>query len=116
MKRRILMVMVVAASMAAMAQPQAPLQKQPQTGAAPVVPMSATVQKQTVEKKVEIFTPLSKKIPPPKQTDKIVRVDGMSSQPWFRTIGPKPGWSAFPPPEQQDATLNLFWVGAAPSH
>jgi hypothetical protein len=116
MKRSILMVMVVAASMAAVAQSQAPPQKQTQTSAAPVIPLSATVQKQTVEKKVEIFTPLSKKFPPSKQTDKIVRVDGMSSQPWFRTIGQKPGWSAFPPPEQQDATLNLFWVGAAPSH
>jgi hypothetical protein len=109
MKRGIWMVAVLTAAMTAMAQQQT----QPQTNAVLQVPVSATVQKPTANKKVEIFTPLSKKIPSP-QTDKIEHVDGMSSQPWFRMVGPEPGWSAFPDPERQDATLNVAWIGAPP--
>jgi len=104
------MVTVLAAAMAAVAQPQT--QSQSQTNATVI---SATVNKPVAEKKVEIFTPFSKKFPPSKQTDKVVRVNGESSQPWSRMIGTKPGWSAFPDPERQDSTLNLFWIGAAPS-
>jgi hypothetical protein len=111
MKRSIWMAAIMTAALTVVAEPQT----QPQTNAAPVLPVSATVQKPTVQRRVEIFTPFNKKFPPSKQTDKIVRVDGQSSQPWSRMIGPQPGWSAFPEPERQDATLNLFWIGAAPS-
>jgi hypothetical protein len=106
---------VMTAAMTALAAPQTqPQQTQSRTGTVPAPPVQATVQKHTAQKKVEIFTPLSKKSEP-KQTDKIERVDGMSSQPWFRMIGPQPGWSAFPDPERQDPTLNVFWIGAAPT-
>lgn len=87
---------------------------QPQNGPPPAPPVHMTVQKQTAPKKVEIFTPLTTKRAS-QQTDKVVHVDGMSSQPWSRTIGTKPGWSAFPDAEHQQSTLNLFWIGAAPS-
>jgi hypothetical protein len=107
------MLVVLTAVMTVAAQPQRQSQTQ-QTGTAPAAPMSVTVQTQATEKKVEIFTPLSKKLPQSKQTDKIERVDGMSSQPWSRMIGPHPGWSAFPEPEQQEPVLNVFWIGAAP--
>jgi hypothetical protein len=120
MKRSILMVAVLTAAMTALADPQIEPQTQPQSqsqpSAAPQAPVSMTVQKQAAEKKVEVFTPLTKKLPPSKQTDKVERVDGMSSQPWFRTVGPRPGWSAFTEPERRDPTLDVFWIGAPPMH
>jgi hypothetical protein len=74
-----------------------------------------TVQKQTTVKKVVVFTPLTLKRPlAPADPNRVERVDGLSSQPWYKTIGPRPGWSAFPSPEQQDPALNLFWVGDQP--
>jgi hypothetical protein len=94
--------MVLAAWVVACAQPQLVLP-----------PASMTVKKPAAEKKIEIFTPLSKKTGV-KPSDKIVRVEGMSSQPWARMIGTHPGWSAFPEPERQDPALNLLWVGASP--
>lgn len=78
-------------------------------------PTTMTVQKQTTVKKVEVFTPLTLKRPPsPADQNRVERVDGLSSQPWYKTIGPRPGWSAFPSPEQQDPAFNLFWFGATP--
>jgi hypothetical protein len=117
MKRSILMVTVLAAALTAVAQQQTQTQTQSQSQirAAQVAPMSAIVQKPAAEKKVEIFTPLSKKLPP-KQTDKVERVDGLSSQPWSRMVGSRPGWSTFTDPERHDATLDVFWIGAPPTH
>jgi hypothetical protein len=118
------MVAVLIAAVTALAdqqiQPQMQRQTQPQlpsqTTAAPQTPVSMTANKHAVQKKVEVFTPLSKKLPASKPTDKVERVGGMSSQPWFRTVGPHPGWSAFTEPERRDATLDLFWIGAPPAH
>jgi hypothetical protein len=120
MKRSILMVAVLIAAVTALAdqpiQPQTKPQSPSQTSTAPQAPVSMTANKHATVKKVEVFTPLSKKLPPSKPTDKVERVDGISSQPWFRTVGPRPGWSAFPEPERQDPTLDVFWIGAPPMH
>lgn len=52
---------------------------------------------------------------PTLQSDKIVRVNGESSQPWYRTAGAQPGYSAFPTMEHHDTALDLIWVGATPA-
>jgi len=101
----------MAASMAALAQPPP----------APE-PTAFTVKNQTAEQQpatnqLKVLTPLNYnlfKAQPRTGTDKIVRVEGMSSQPWYRMAGTKPGWSAFPAPEQRDPSFNLFWIGAGP--
>lgn len=103
------MLAVMAASMGALAAPP------------PAPEPVFTVKNQTVEQpatnQLKVVTPLNYNLlkPQPRTgTDKIVRVEGMSSQPWYRMAGTKPGWSAFPAPEQQDLSVNLFWIGAGP--
>jgi hypothetical protein len=118
MKRSIGMVAVMTAALTALAGPQTQPQSQSQTNAtqeAVARQESATIQK-PAERKVEIFTPFSKKSPSI-QTDRIERVDGMSSQPWLRMVGPQPGWSAFTEPERRDAAaFDVIWIGAPPLH
>jgi hypothetical protein len=111
MKKSTLMLAVVMASMAAFAQSQMP---------APLT--AATVKKQpvvqpTAEKKAKVSTPLNYNIFKPRPetgSGKTIRVDGESSQPWFRMAGPRPGWTVFPGPGQNDLGFNLFWIGADP--
>jgi hypothetical protein len=104
---------MLAASFAALAEPQTQPPVQTPTSASSAPQMSATVKKQLPKKKAEAFTPLTKKTSRP-NTDKIERVNGESSQPWAKMAGSHPGWSAFTEPERQDPTLNLFWIGAPP--
>jgi hypothetical protein len=88
----------------------------------PATSTTATMKKPPVEKprvveKVKVSTPLLTnplKAPPPKVSDKIVRIDGESNQPWYRMAGPRPGYSIFPQPGQNDLGYNVFWIGAAP--
>jgi hypothetical protein len=116
MKRSLLIVTMLAAALTAMAQQQTQSQPRPQppTRAAQAASMSAAVQK-PAEKQVEVFTPLTKKLPL-KSTDKVERVDGLSSQPWSKMAGSRPGWSAFSDPERHDAAFDVFWIGAPPTH
>jgi hypothetical protein len=65
-------------------------------------PASASMKKE----KVDVFTQL--KLRAPAATDKVYRVDGMSSQPWSRMIGPHPGISAFPQPETANPGFDLL--------
>jgi hypothetical protein len=113
MKRSILIGAVLAVAAAGLAgqQPQPPTQP-----LASAHSLSATVKKPTAEKKVEVFTTLTKKVPPSNQTEKVERVDGMSSQPWSKMVGPRPGWSAFTDPERRDVAFDVFWMGAPPTH
>ena len=107
------MLAVVAASIAAFAQSQTPAPSTTVT-----VKKQAVVEKPAVQKPVRITTPFVNfnpfKTHPETASDKVYRVDGISSQPWYVMAGPKPGWSAFPSPGQGSFGFNLFWVGAEP--
>jgi len=108
------MVIVVAASLAAFAK-QTPTQTVPPPAPVPAAaPEPAPVKQQTMERQVEVFPitlpPL--KALPPKNTDKIEYVDGMSSQPWSRMVGSNLGWSAFVQPETAGRGLSIFSAGA----
>src|SRR5215469_13425660 len=113
MKRSILMLAVMTASLAAFAQSQVPVPSTTVT-----VKKQPVVAKPTAEKPVRIITPFVNfnpfRIRPETASDKVFRVDGISSQPWYVMAGPKPGWSAFPAPGQGSFGFNLFWVGAEP--
>jgi hypothetical protein len=107
------MLAVVMTSIAAIAQSQGP-----------VSPTTVTVKKQpeaakpTAEKTLKVNSPFINFNPlkphPESASDKVFRVDGISSQPWYRMAGARPGWSAFPEPGQGAFGFNLFWVGAEP--
>ena len=104
----------MAASITAFAQSQMPT-----TSATVVVKKQPVVQKPTVEKtrgnvsSPFILNPL--KARPSKVSDKVIYIDGMSNQPWYRMAGTRPGWSAFPQPGKDNLGLTFFWVGAEPS-
>ena len=104
---------VLAVAATALADPQTQPPVQPPASAHS---LSASVKKPAAQKKVEVFTPLTKKLPPSNQTDKVERVDGMSSQPWSKMVGSRPGWSAFSEPERENAAFDVFWIGAPPTH
>jgi hypothetical protein len=108
-----LVLVFMAAAMAALAQPP------PVPASAPVTltTKTQTTENQPAVKKAQVVTVFHKpfKTTPQLQSDKIVRVDGMSSQPWYRMAGQHPGWSAFPDPEHQDPSFNVFWIGT-PEH
>ena len=59
-----------------------------------------------------VLTPLT--APPPVERNTIERMDGLSSQPWARMAGNRPGWSAFPDQNSAQPMLPFFWVGADP--
>jgi hypothetical protein len=107
------MLAVITASIAALAQAQGPvpsttitLKKQPEAV------------KPTTEKTVKVTSPFINFNPlkphPETASDKVFRVDGISSQPWYRMAGARPGWSAFPEPGQGALGFNLIWIGAEP--
>lgn len=102
------MLVILTASMGAFAQPPVNLQLQRST--ATTINVLVSLPKVTVPGPVK--TPFN--APPTLQSDKIVRVDGESSQPWYRTAGAQPGYSAFPTMEHHDTALDLIWVGATP--
>jgi hypothetical protein len=106
MKRSLLVLAIVAASIGALAQPPTELQQSTAT-------TTKTVKVQKAEKKEPVIPVL--RAPITMQSDKIERVDGMSSQPWYRMAGTHPGLSAFASGEHQDRPLNLIWIGAPPS-
>jgi len=107
------MLAVMTASIAAFAQSQGP-----------VPPTTVTEKKQpeaakpTTEKAAKVTSPFINFNPlkprPETASDKVFRVDGVSSQPWYRMAGARPGWSAFPAPGQGAFGFNLLWVGAEP--
>ena len=107
------MLAVITASIAAFAQPQDPVPPTTVT-----VKQQPAVAKPTAEKAVKVTSPFITFNPlkphPETASDKVFRVDGISSQPWYRMAGARPGWSAFPEPGQGAFGFNLFWVGAEP--
>lgn len=107
------MLAVMTASIAVFAQSQGPV---PPTTV--MVKKQPVVAKPAAEKAVKVTTPFINLNPvkPHQETtsDKVFRVDGISSQPWYRMAGARPGWSAFPAPGQGSFGFNLFWVGAEP--
>ena len=101
----------MAASITAFAQSQMPI-----TSTTAIV-KKQPVEKPTVEKKAKVSIPLlvnPLKAQPPTASDKIIRVDGVSNQPWYRMAGPRPGYSIFPQAGNDPLGMNLFWVGAEP--
>jgi hypothetical protein len=103
MKRSLWIVAALVVSLAAQARPTS-IPAAPPAHSPPkaLPPISATVKKE----KVDIFTPIKLRSPAP--TDKVYRVDGMSSQPWARIAGSHPGWSEFPRPETANRGLDIF--------
>jgi len=105
------MLAIVTASIAAFAQSQTPAPLTTITAKKPAATKPA-VEKPVVTAPLVNFNPL--KTHPEATSDKVYRVDGISSQPWYVTAGSKPGWSAFPESGQGSFGFNLFWVGTEP--
>jgi hypothetical protein len=102
---------VVTASIAAFAQSQTPVPLTTVTVKKPAVTKPAE-EKKVVTSPFINYNPLKLR---QTASDKIIHVDGESSQPWFRMAGTRPGYSAFPGAGQNNLGFNLFWVGAPPS-
>jgi hypothetical protein len=100
---------VVTASIAAFAQSQMPAPLTTATVKKPATTAPAGEKKTAATVPLVNFNPLKPR--PQKASDKIIRVDGESSQPWFRMAGSRPGYSAFPGAGQNNLGFNLFWVG-----
>lgn len=115
MKRTIVMLAVAAASMVALAQPPPNPKPAPSPAPASVSPPAAPlVKKENAQLPVSgVSTPL-RNLAKPLVKNKVESVDGMSSRPWAQIVGIHPGYSAFPPPEMHESTLDLFWVGRDP--
>jgi len=105
------MLAIVTASIAAFAQSQMPAPLTTVTVKKPAVTKPAE-EKKVVTTPFINFNPLKPR--PQTASDKVFRVDGESSQPWYRMAGTRPGYSAFPGPGQNNLGFNLFWVGAEP--
>jgi hypothetical protein len=112
MKRSILLLAVVTAYLATLAQSQTPAPLTTAAAKKPAVTKPADVKKTTPVAPFVNYNPL--KTHPERASDKIFHVDGESSQPWYVMAGSRPGWSAFPGPGQNNLGFNLFWVGAEP--
>jgi hypothetical protein len=76
-------------------------------------PENTSTSGMTVERKIQVFTPLT---PPPQTTEdknKIERYGNMSSQPWTQIAGRNSGVSQFDG-DMHGANLNLIWIGHEP--
>jgi len=104
-----LVLAIVTASIAAFAQSQMPAPLTTATVKKPAVTQPTVEKKTAATVPLVNYNPLKPRLQMP--SDKIIHVDGESSQPWFRMAGSKPGYSAFPGPGQNNLGFNLFWVG-----
>jgi hypothetical protein len=68
----------------------------------------------TVERKIQVFTPLTPSVQTTEDKNKIERYGNMSSQPWTEIVGWHPGTTQFPDADTHESKLNLIWIGHEP--
>ena len=84
-----------------------------QTTAAPHLENSSASD-MTVERGIQVFTPLTTPAQTTEVKNKIEHYGNMSSQPWTKIMGWHPGASQFSDAETHESKLTLIWIGHEP--